>query len=184
MGIQRLKYIWVGWAPVEALKPSLSRGHLKKVTGQPEIMLHTEWKLGSVANLVSHTLFRQLGRSFSFSAQSKNRSQENITGPEPEDPVPILGKVPTLPLGNLGKPFPTLILGMVSSSQTSEKTIPDQWFSKRSPSPAASNQRTCQKLTFFKSHPSPTESEALELSPANFFFFFNIYYFLFIWLHQ
>lgn len=58
MGIQRLKYIGENWAPVEALKPSLSRGHLKKVTDQPETMLHTEWKLGSVANLVSHSLFR------------------------------------------------------------------------------------------------------------------------------
>ena len=58
MGIQRLKYIWVSWAPVEALKPSLSRGHLKKVTGQSETMLRTEWKLGSVANLISHTPFR------------------------------------------------------------------------------------------------------------------------------
>ena len=171
MGIQRLKYIWENWAPVEALKPSLSRGHLKKLTGQPETMLHAEWKLGSVANLVSHSLFRQLGRSFSFSAQ-RTDSRKILQGQSQKIQCQFQGRYNPLPLGNLGKPLPSLILGTVSSSQTYEKTIPDQWFSKWSPPPAASVSPENLLVThIFKSHPSSTESEALGLSPANFFFF-------------
>lgn len=72
---------------------------------------------------------------------------------------------------------------MVSSSQTYEKTIPDQWFSKWSPPPAASvSPDNLLETHIFKSHPSPTESESLGLSPANFFLKYLL--FLFIWLHQ
>lgn len=178
MGIQRLKYIWENWAPVEALKPSLSRGHLKKLTGQPETMLHAEWKLGSVANLVSHSLFRQLGRSFSFSAQSKNRFQENITRPEPEDPVPILGKVQSPTIGKSGQ-------ALTLSNSWDGFLIPNIW--KDNPRsvvlkvepPTSSISFTWESIR--NSHfQVPSQFYRIRSSgaePSKLFFFFNIYYF-------
>lgn len=59
---------------------SWSTGHTEKETGQAETTLPADRNLGGVANLAPLFPSDGKGRGFSFSGQSKNRSQEKLQG--------------------------------------------------------------------------------------------------------